>query len=277
MQVMTHPDPALTTRCVLVPTMGSLHRGHEVLIKHGIECARSHGNRCVVSVFVNPTQFNEQSDFDQYPRDLDADADLCRRLGVDVVFAPEVEVMYPPNRSIPVPTLPPAAAGPGLEDTHRPGHFEGVCQVVARLFDLCRPSAATFGEKDWQQLTVVRQMSDRLARPVEIVPVPTVRADDGLAMSSRNLLLSKAARKQAIGISEALVEAGKARTPKEGERVMSEVLSERGIEPEYAVVRDALTLKTPGIAGCRALIAAKVGGVRLIDNMPWPTPKVSGD
>ena len=277
MQVLTHPDPALTTRCVLVPTMGALHRGHEVLIKRGIEYARSHGNRCVVSIFVNPTQFNEQSDFDKYPRDLEADTRICRRLGVDVVFAPEVGVMYPPNRSIPVPTLPPAADGPDLEDTHRPGHFEGVCQVVARLFDLCRPSAATFGEKDWQQLTVIRQMSDRLARPVEIVPVPTVREDDGLAMSSRNQLLSKAAREQAVGISEGLTEAGKARTATEGERVMSEVLADRGIEPEYAVVRDALTLLKPGKGACRALVAARVGGVRLIDNMPWPTPKGGGD
>jgi len=277
MQLLTHPDPALTTRCVLVPTMGSLHRGHEVLIGRAIEYARAHGNRCVVSIFINPTQFNESSDFDNYPRDLEADSRICKRLGVDVVFAPEDGVMYPPSRSIPVPMLPTAADGPDLEDTHRPGHFEGVCQVVARLFDLCRPSAATFGEKDWQQLTVVRQMSDRLARPVEIVPVPTVREEDGLAMSSRNLLLSGAARQQAVGISEALIEAGKARTAKEGERVMSEVLAERGIEPEYAVVRDALTLLAPAAGACRALIAAKVGGVRLIDNMPWPTPKARGD
>ena len=149
--------------------------------------------------------------------------------------------------------------------------------MVARLFDLCRPSAATFGEKDWQQLTVIRQMSDRLARPVEIVPVPTVREDDGLAMSSRNQLLSKAAREQAVGISEGLTEAGKARTATEGERVMSEVLADRGIEPEYAVVRDALTLLKPGKGACRALVAARVGGVRLIDNMPWPTPKGGGD
>lgn len=277
MQVLTHPDPALTTRCVLVPTMGSLHKGHEILISRAIEYAKSHGNRCVVSIFVNPTQFNEQSDFDMYPRDLDADARICKRLGVDVVFAPEVDVMYPADRSIPVPTLPIAADGPDLEDKYRPGHFPGVCQVCSRLFDLCRPSAATFGEKDWQQLTVVRQMSDRLARPVEIVPVETVREDDGLAMSSRNLLLSQEARQQAVGISQALIEAGKARTAKEGERVMADVLAEYEIEAEYAAVRDALTLLDPADGECRALIAAKVGGVRLIDNMPWPAPKLDAD
>ncbi len=270
MQVITHPDPALTMRCVLVPTMGSMHEGHTALIRAGIEFARAHGQRTVVSIFVNPTQFNEESDFTKYPRDLESDTEFCRSLGVDVVFAPDSEMMYPTNVHIPVPTLPASVTEPGLEDHFRPGHLEGVCQVVARLFDVCRPAAAAFGEKDWQQLTAVTQMSEQFARPVEIIAVPTVREADGLALSSRNLLLDKKSRKQAVGISQALFAAGQARTAKEGERVMGEVLAEAGIEPEYAVVRDSATLLEPTDGECRALIAAKVGGVRLIDNAPWP-------
>jgi pantoate--beta-alanine ligase len=250
--------------------MGSMHEGHRELIRSAAEYARAHGQRCVVSIFVNPTQFNEDSDFAKYPRDLASDTAFCRDLGVDVVFAPDAETMYPPNLKIPVPRLPIVVTEPKLEDNYRPGHLEGVCQVVARLFDVCRPAAAAFGEKDWQQLASVTQMSEELAHPVEIIAVPTVREPDGLALSSRNLLLDKNARKQALGISKALFAASDARTALEAERVMSEVLAEAGIEPEYAVVRDSLTLLAPGRGECRALIAGFVGGVRLIDNARWP-------
>ncbi len=271
MQLITKPDPALTMRCVLVPTMGSMHAGHHDLILRAKEHAHAHGQRTVVSIFVNPTQFNEKSDFSKYPRDLDADCDFCRDLGVDVVFAPEVEMMYPPQISIPVPTLPDVVTLPGLEDKYRPGHLEGVCQVVARLFDVCRPSSAAFGEKDWQQLAAVTAMSERLARPVEILGVSTVREPDGLALSSRNLLLDAESREQGLAISRALFAAGDARTASEGERVMCEVLAQGGFEPEYAVVRDSATLLSPKDGECRALIAGFAGGVRLIDNAPWPT------
>jgi pantoate--beta-alanine ligase len=257
-------------RSVLVPTMGSMHVGHTELIRAAIEHAGIHGHRSVVSIFVNPTQFNEQTDYDKYPRDMDADIDFCRDLGVDVVFAPDAETMYPPGMSIPVPSLPDSVTKPGLEDKFRPGHLEGVCQVVARLFDVCRPSSAVFGEKDWQQLIGVTQMSEQLARTVEIIGVPTVRESDGLALSSRNLRLDKQARVTSLGISRALLAASDARTASEAEHVMSEVLADAGIEPEYAVVRDSATLMAPGSGKCRALIAGFVGGIRLLDNAPWP-------
>lgn len=257
---------------VLVPTMGALHEGHLALIRLGRACAPG---PVVVSVFVNPTQFNEKSDFERYPRDLDRDVALAASAGADIVFAPGVDEVYPPASQIPVPALPGVATRPALEDAGRPGHFAGVCQVVSRLFDLCRPTHAVFGEKDWQQLRVVRAMVAAQADRVEIVPHPIVREPDGLAMSSRNVLLSPDARRTAIVLRRALLEAAEAGTPESGEATMHRVLGSpgAGVEIQYAVIRDAETLEhwSPERPG-RALVCARVGGVRLLDNEAWSPP-----
>ncbi len=261
--------------------MGSLHAGHESLLRLARREADRRGVPAAATVFVNPTQFNESADFDSYPRDLDRDALICERCGIDVVFAPAPEVVYPPGEDHAVPVLPDVATRPGLEDTFRPGHFPGVCQVVSRCFDLCDASAAVFGEKDWQQLQVVRAMSEAQrgvrGRLVEIIPGETVREPDGLAMSSRNLLLSPEARVEAGGISEALFVAAREQDRDRAQGVLADTLLRFGIDAEYAVLRDARTLLEPvprshtGGPGvpCRLLVAARVGGVRLIDNTGW--------
>lgn len=253
--------------CVFVPTMGALHEGHAALIRKGAELARHRGGACIVSIFVNPTQFNERSDFERYPKTLEADVALCREAGADAVFAPSVEVMYPDERSAPVPPLPRVAVEPGLEDRFRPGHFAGVCQVVLRLFRLVRPAAAVFGEKDWQQLRVVAAMTREQGLPIEIIGHETIRDPDGLAMSSRNRFLSAAEREAALAIPRALLAARRARTATEAEGAMAAMLS--GLDVEYAVVRDAQSLATVGNGPARALIAARAGRTRLIDNAAW--------
>ena len=259
---------------VVVPTMGALHEGHAVLVRRARGLADARGLAgVVVTVFVNPTQFNDRADFDRYPRTLEADARLCREAGADVVFAPEVEEVYPPGRESVAPRLPAVATEPGLEDAHRPGHFAGVCEVVKRLFELTRPRVAIFGEKDWQQLQVVRAMVRQEGLGVEIAGEPTVREADGLAMSSRNRFIPPELRAQALNISLALSQAAhESSLPADAEALMKAQLIRAGLGPttEYAVVRDAETLATwtPGRPG-RALIAAHVGPVRLIDNMAW--------
>lgn len=283
--------------CVLVPTMGALHDGHAALIRQACEFAdrwASHGGAqgfsarppVVVSIFVNPTQFTVGSDFERYPRTLEADAAMCEDAGADVVFAPGESIVYPPGEDLPTPVLPGAAVGKGLEDAHRPGHFEGVCQVVRRLFELTRPVAAIFGEKDWQQLQVVRSMAaadpSAIIRSVAIVPGPTVRDEDGLAMSSRNRFLSPESRRKAVAISQALCDAAACATPGEAEAAMRARLDGAGARVDYATVRVGESLDTldPGghrsslTSSARALIAARFGvgerEVRLLDNAPWP-------
>jgi pantoate--beta-alanine ligase len=256
--------------CLFVPTMGALHEGHLSLIRAAVGARGDVRTPIVVSVFVNPTQFNDPKDLVRYPRTLEADVAGCERAGADVVFAPAVEVMYPPGETVVVPRLPAVATEPGLEDRLRPGHFAGVCQVVKRLFDLVRPSAAFFGEKDWQQLRVISAMVEQEGLGVDIVGVRTVRESDGLAMSSRNVFLKADERMEARALSEALCGAAGIRTVREAEDAMVRVLVERGLQTEYAVVRDAATLMDyrAGRPG-RALIAARLGAVRLIDNAPW--------
>ncbi len=262
---------------VLVPTMGALHDGHASLIRRAVTEARTRSltGGCVVTIFVNPTQFNNPSDLARYPRTLDADLAICEAAGAAAVFAPNEADIYPRDTPIVVPPLPSVATQPALEDAFRPGHFSGVCQVVARLFDLTRPRAAIFGEKDWQQLQVIRAMTTALALPIDIIPAPTLREPDGLAMSSRNRFLDPASRTRAVAISRALREAGREPTPAAAEARLRQVLAAAPggpIEPEYAVVRDADSLgptQHPH-SPCRALIAAQVGTVRLIDNAPWP-------
>ncbi|MBX3381263.1 MAG: pantoate--beta-alanine ligase [Phycisphaeraceae bacterium] len=254
---------------VLIPTMGALHAGHEALIRRGARLAAGRGT-CVVWIFVNPTQFNDPADFARYPKTLDADLAVCRSAGAGAVFVPSKDEIYPPGISVPVPDLPRVATEPGLEDAMRPGHFAGVCQVVLRFFELVKPKVAVFGEKDWQQLQVIRAMAKHATPQVEISPFPTVRESDGLAMSSRNRFLSAEERTRALAISRALTRAGEAGSQREAEAIMATVLGESGIQPEYAVVRDAETLQEVGAGARRALIAAKVGSVRLIDNQQWP-------
>lgn len=262
--------------CVLVPTMGALHAGHASLVTIGSRLARERGlaGGCVATVFVNPTQFNEAADFARYPRTLDADVRICAEAGASMVVAPAPEHVYPPGQDVPTPPLPRVALAPRLEDAHRPGHFAGVCQVVRRLFEMFPCAAAVFGEKDWQQLQVVRALVSVLGLEVEIVPGETVREPDGLAMSSRNRFLSAGERAAGRAIRASLDAARAERDPSAAEERMERVLREAGLGIDYAVVRDAETLEGWSSAGGgragRALVAARAGPVRLLDNDRWP-------
>lgn len=258
-----------------VPTMGALHEGHLSLIRQ----ARGLGGPVVASVFVNPTQFAPGEDFDAYPRGLDADVELAASAGVDVVYAPNAATMYPEGPEAAVAEaaafpLPPVAVRPRLEDADRPRFFGGVCLVVARLLRQVRPAVAVFGEKDWQQLQVVRAMvgaAPDLAS-IRIEPGPIVRDPDGLAMSSRNTRIPASERDRALGVPRALQVAHAAQHPDTAERLMRETLEAHDLEVDYAVIRDPATLEP--VAGlsqpARALIAARLswdgGSVRLIDN-----------
>lgn len=260
-----------------VPTMGALHEGHGSLVRR----ARESGRPVVVSIFVNPTQFGPNEDYARYPRTLDADCALVEPLGAAAVFVPSVETMYPEGLAAamavaadPVRTpLPAVAREPGLEDACRPGHFGGVAMVVGRLFDLVRPSSAYFGEKDFQQLRLIEDMVDADRQrygALRVVSCPTIREPNGLAMSSRNRYLAAAERDLALGLSRALQVAHSAQRVATAERLMRDTLDAHGLSTEYAVVRDARTLMP--VAGferpTRALIAARLGATRLIDNAP---------
>ena len=244
--------------------MGALHAGHLSLI----EAMRRECDDVVVTVFVNPTQFNDPADLERYPRNLEADLAACRQAGATAVFTPDRTAVYPPDETVWMPPLPPVATHPGLEDACRPGHFDGVCMVVARLFDLIRPSHTIFGEKDWQQMLVLEAMAEEHAdrwHGLRLLRGPTVREADGLAMSSRNALLPAAKRERALGLSRALAAAD------EGEEAMRTILDEHELETEYAVIRNARTLEPvdpDSDAPARALIAARLDEVRLIDNAP---------
>jgi pantoate--beta-alanine ligase len=256
--------------------MGALHEGHASLIR-----AASRGGRpVVVSIFVNPTQFGPNEDYARYPRTLDADLRTCASAGAAAVFVPAVEAIYP--RGIDAArdeaahlALPAVATQPRLEDACRPGHFAGVVQVVTRLFELVQPAVAHFGEKDWQQLRVITDMVEMHPTRFDglrIVPEPTVREDNGLAMSSRNRYLEPGQIEAARGLSRALQVACAAQHPGTAEALMHGVLEEHGLEVQYAVIRSAQSLmpvqgfETP----TRGLIAAKLGSVRLIDTMALP-------
>lgn len=275
--IQTIPDLHQLHGGVFVPTMGALHEGHFALVREAVRVRKVLGlsTPVVVSIFVNPTQFNDPADLARYPRTLETDAAGCAAAGADIIFAPSPQVIYPPGATIPVPTLPHVATLPGLEDAHRPGHFAGVCQVVKRLFDLVRPAAAIFGEKDWQQLQVLRAMTLHERLPIDVRSYPTVREPDGLAMSSRNVFLSSTDRARALSISRALREATNYSEISSAERAMRAALTAEGLLVEYAVIRQSETLMplpalVPTELTARALIAAKCGSVRLIDNAPWP-------
>lgn len=279
MRVVTDlsPFPEQAYGSVLVPTMGALHEGHLSLIGEASRAARERGiaSGCCVTVFVNPTQFDDPADFERYARVLDEDIEACEAAGAETVFAPSPEAVYPPHEKIMTPRLPDQAIEKGLEDAQRPGHFEGVCQVVRRLFDLTHAGAAVFGEKDWQQYAVIRAMAARDTAHIGIIPSPTVREPDGLAMSSRNRFLPPHLREQALSLSRALIAARRETTPDAAEAAMRAVYSDHGIVPDYAAVRDAETLGPyrPGHAG-RVITAAPIQAdptpVRLLDNAPWP-------
>lgn len=251
-----------------VPTMGALHDGHVQLLKH----ARPLGDTLVASIFVNPTQFAPGEDFEEYPRTSGADLERCAEAGVDVVFAPAVATLYPHGLVDNV-MVDPGRLGAILEGAVRPNHFRGVLTVVAKLFGLVRPDVAVFGEKDYQQLTLIRHMSRELAMGVEIVGCPTVREADGLAISSRNRYLSADERQQAAAVSASL-RAGVAAGPDGAEAVLAAahaVLARAAINPDYLVLTDPeLDEPVPGQEG-RLLIAAKVGKPRLLDNVSLTT------
>ena len=261
-----------TAGCTFVPTMGALHEGHLALVRQ----ARLRPAPVVVSIFVNPTQFGAGEDLDRYPRTVESDLEAAAGAGADAVFAPSTEVVYPPDDSVEVPDLPAIATEPGLEDAHRPGHLAGVCQIVARLFDLVRPAVSVFGEKDWQQLQAVRALVEAEADrwPGLLVEAhPVVREPDGLALSSRNASLDESARARALALHRSLLAAGEADTPFEAEGRMAAILDEVELDVDYAVVRHAVTLlPVTGFEDpARGLVAARLGDVRLIDTMAIPT------
>ena len=255
-----------------VPTMGAFHDGHASLMRR----ARDDRDHVVVSIFVNPLQFGPAEDLSRYPRDEDRDLSIAGQLGVDVVFAPSVEEMYPTG--LPEVTVDPGPLGDRLEGAVRPGHFRGVATVVAKLFDVVGPSTAYFGEKDAQQLAVIRRMVRDLSVPVEVEGCPTVREPDGLATSSRNAYLSPEQREAAGCLFLALSEA--AQMARGGERdaasLVAAMAREIGATPEaridYAAVVDDETFEeVSAIDGpARALVAARFGDTRLIDNLLLP-------
>jgi pantoate--beta-alanine ligase len=258
----------------LVPTMGGLHRGHVSLI----DAARTAADRVVLSLFVNPLQFAADEDHARYPRDEEADLATCEREGVDVVWAPSVDDVYPRGVELPAPD--PGPIGEVFEGAARPGHFAGVLKVVHRLFDVVGPCAAAFGEKDAQQLFLVRRMVRERGLPVEVLACPTVREPDGLALSSRNAYLAPEEREQAGCLFLALAAA--AELARSGERdgrvLVAHMAREIGATPlarlDYAAVVDEATFAPVEriVEPARALVAARFPSTRLIDNLVLPEP-----
>lgn len=260
---------------VLVPTMGALHEGHRALLRRARELAGSASTgpdprgTVIVSVFVNPLQFGEAADLDRYPRTLDADMTIIEAEGGDLVFAPSVTEMYPSEQRI---TVDPGPLGNVLEGEFRPGHFSGVLTVVLKLFGLVRPDIAVFGEKDAQQLVLVRLMAADFGLPITIEGVPTVRDADGLALSSRNRFLSSTERRMALALPDALSTAAEAAGggPAAALAAARKILAERGVTPEYAelVDGDDFSVVREEFRGtARLVVAARVGQTRLIDNI----------
>ena len=254
-------------RIGLVPTMGALHEGHLSLV----DAARAGSDVVVMSIFVNPTQFNAHEDLTRYPRDLARDRALTTSRGVDVLFVPSVATMYPDGAEV---RVVPGRVATRWEGEFRPGHFAGVLTIVAKLFHLAEPDRAWFGQKDFQQATLIRQMVRDLDFPLTVEVVPTVREAGGLALSSRNAFLSPADREQALGLSRALAAGADAfasgtRDAAALERLMrGRVADHPGVAVEYIAIADPQTLEPVNTADATtvALIAARVGSTRLIDN-----------
>jgi pantoate--beta-alanine ligase len=261
-----------------VPTMGNLHDGHLALIKQ----AKPLGDVTVASIFVNRLQFLPHEDFDTYPRTWDSDCEKLRAAGCDVLFAPDEKALYPEPQTCKV--HPDPALADILEGHFRPGFFVGVCTVVMKLFQCVQPRVAVFGKKDYQQLMMIRHMVRQFALPTDIVGSETFRADDGLALSSRNGYLSETERAEAVQLSKALkamaaaVQAGERDLAAIEARAM-QTLTERGWQPDYLVLRRRADLQAPtfGLAGepLVALAAARLGGTRLIDNLEIGSPASS--
>jgi pantoate--beta-alanine ligase len=253
----------------LVPTMGSLHPGHLSLV----ELAREHAERVVVSIFVNPTQFGDGEDFDKYPRTLERDKRHLKKTAADMIFAPDVDTLYPfgPEKATTV-------SVPGLTENFcgatRPGHFDGVTTVVARLFTIVQPDVAVFGQKDYQQQLVIRRMTEDLGLPISIITGETIRDDDGLAMSSRNSYLTDDERATAPDLYATLSSVGQElqsgrRNFEDLEATASQRLTDAGFEVDYFAIRRALNLEIPD-RDCDDLVvlaAARIGSARLIDNI----------
>lgn len=252
-----------------VPTMGNLHAGHQSLIK----LARARAERVVASVFVNPTQFGPNEDYDRYPRTLAQDQAALAEQECDLLFAPEVATMYPfgPEHSVSV-RVPQITDM--LEGAHRPGHFDGMATVVCKLFNLVQPDVAVFGQKDFQQLKVVERMVRDLGLPVQVVGAPILRADDGLALSSRNQYLSAEERARAPLLHDTLQKMRELMSQghpwQAVEQTAAARLERAGFVPDYVVIRRAEDLAEPAEGereGLLALVAARLGGTRLIDNL----------
>jgi pantoate--beta-alanine ligase len=247
----------------LVPTMGALHAGHRKLIR---EAQVMQNTVVVVSLFVNPTQFGPNEDFDRYPRSFESDVDICREERVGLVFAPSVDDMYPPGGTV---TVSPGPLGDELEGRTRPGHFAGVLSVVAKLFNIVQPTFAVFGEKDYQQLTLIHRMARDLNFPLDVVGVPTVREPDGLALSSRNRYLSDEERSAATALSAALV-AGAYVSGQGADAVLKAagdtLAAAPGVDLDYLELRAPDLGPAPENGDARLLVAARVGSTRLIDN-----------
>jgi pantoate--beta-alanine ligase len=264
----TSSQRAAGRRVGLVPTMGSLHEGHLALVDE----ARRRAEAVIMSIFVNPLQFGPGEDLARYPRDLPRDRSLAAGRGIDALFVPEVETMYPPGSEI---RVVPAATAELWEGAARPGHFAGVLTVVAKLFHLVEPDLACFGRKDIQQLTLIKRMVRDLDWPIEIVDVPTVREPDGLALSSRNSYLQEGDRKAAVLLSRSLAAAHQAFC--EGERqatalehrMQHELRSSSQVRVEYIAIVEPNGLTPVALVDSRTIvaIAARVGGTRLIDNI----------
>ncbi|MGC6397209.1 MAG: pantoate--beta-alanine ligase [Ilumatobacteraceae bacterium] len=256
----------------LVPTMGALHRGHAALI----ERSQALCDLTVVSIFVNPTQFDRSDDFDLYPRTLDDDLALCDSLGVNAVYMPTVDAMYPDGFDT---TIEPGSLAHRWEGEHRPGHFAGVATVVTKLLTAVQPHIAVFGEKDFQQLAVIQHVVRDLGLPVTVVGEPTVREDDGLAMSSRNVHLAPDTRAQATSIKQAIDRALDRSTntgsPSDIVEQVTTDIQQAGGAVDYVAVVDRLTLEPVADLNdnTQLLVAAWFGGVRLIDNAALVAPE----
>ena len=252
-------------KIALVPTMGALHDGHRQLLR----TARRLPNAVLAaSIFVNPLQFGAGEDFDRYPRPLEADLDVCRAERVELVFTPDREALYPPGAQV---TIHPGPLGSELEGASRPGHFAGVLTVVAKLLNIVRPDYALFGEKDYQQLVLIKRLVRDLDLDVKVIGVPIVREPDGLALSSRNVYLDAERRAAAVALSAALsagarVSAGGPDVVLDSARAVLD--KEPGVDVDYLELRDPDLGPTPATGDARLLVAARVGSTRLIDNVP---------
>ncbi len=254
---------------VLVPTMGALHHGHAALVRRARKLAGPSGG-VVVSIFVNPTQFGPKEDFSSYPRPVEADEALCREAGADLIFRPGTAAMYAADASVFVDE---SDLSRTLCGARRPGHFRGVCTVVAKLFLIVQPDIAVFGQKDWQQLAILRRMTRQLDFPVKIVGHPTVREPDGLATSSRNAYLAPAERAVAPGLHAALRAAAARKTPAAILRAATRDLARiPGARIDYVQIVDSVTLAPARRLDRETTLAAAVflGRARLIDNLQIP-------